>query len=211
VFESIISSYASQAGAIEYHCNWPGTDPYSNYAALLRVSYYGISGIPAGGVDGTMNAYSGWLSAFTSRLSVSAPISITLEGTYSPILHKAYITAHVHCDTAMTGSSHNIYVAITEDNLDAAGRHYNRVERAMNLNGWGESFSISPGQDVNYNCEITYGTSWKTDDLKILCFVQAGQSSTKEIQNSKWANWSILTPAVGVTPSSLGNIKAAFH
>lgn len=211
MFENIISSYASQAGAIEYHVNWPGPDPYYNYAASARVAFYTVTGVPAGGVDGTMSAYSGWLSTFQSRLSVSAPITITLEGTYSPILHNAYITAHVHCESAMSGASHNIYVAITEDDLYANGRHYNRVERAMNLNGWGESFSISPGEDKDYSCTIPYGTSWKTGDLKILCWVQAGQSSTKQVQNTEWEPWSILTPALGVTPSSLGNIKAAFH
>ncbi len=158
-----------------------------------------------------MSAYSSWLSAFQSRLSVAAPITITLSGTYSPILHNAYITAAVHCESAMSGANHNIYVAITEDDLYAAGRHYNRVERAVNLNGWGEAFSINPGQDVNYNCTIAYNPSWKTADMKILCFVQTGQSSTKEVQNSKWAAWSILTPALGVTPASLGDIKAAFH
>jgi hypothetical protein len=211
VFENVISSYASQAGAIGYHVNWPGTDPYFNYPASARVAYYGITGVPSGGVDGANSSYSGWLASFQARLLVPAPITITLSGTYSPILHNAYITAHVECESAMTGANHNIYVAITEDDLYAGGRHYNRVERGMNLNGWGEAFSISVGEEKDYNCTIAYNPSWKTDDLKILCFVQAGQTSNKEVQNTKWESWSILTPALGVTPASLGDIKAAFH
>jgi len=111
----------------------------------------------------------------------------------------------------MSGTGHNIYVAITEDDLYASGRHYNRVERAMNVNGWGEAFSVNPGQDVDYNCTINYNPSWKTGDMKILCWVQAGQTSTKEVQNSKWVPWSTLTGAPGVTPASLGDIKAVFH
>jgi hypothetical protein len=209
VFESIISSYGSQAGAIGYHVNWPGTDPYYNIGASVRVAYYSITGVPAGGIDGTMSSYSGWLSSFIARLSVSAPITITLSGNYSPILHNAYITAHVSCESAMSGTNPNIYVAITEDNLSASGRAYNRVERIMNLNGWGESFSISPGEDKDYTCTLAYNSSWKTSDMKIICWVQAG--SNKQVQNTKWEPWSILTPASGVAPSSLGNIKAAFH
>lgn len=192
--------------------NWPNPgNPFCNPAGLARRAYYNISVLPAGAVDGMLTVYTSWLSAFQTRLLISAPITITLSGNYSPILHNAYITAHVHCESAMSGTAHKIYVAITEDDLYSQGRHYNRVERAVNLNGLGESFSINPGQDVNYNCTIPYNPSWKTADMKILCWVQAGQTSTKAVQNSKWEPWSILTPAIGVTPASLGDIKAAFH
>jgi len=212
VFENVIATYPTQAGGICYHVDWPDTsDPLHNIAAAVRTTYYSITGVPAGGVDGSMSSYSGWLSAFVARLGVSAPITITLSGQYSPILHNAYITAHVHCESTMTGTGHYIYVAITEDNLTSMGRTYNRVERGMNLNGWGEAFSISPGEDKDYNCTINYSTTWNTSNLKILCWVQAGQTSTKEVQNTKWESWSILSPATGVTPSTLGNIKANFH
>jgi hypothetical protein len=208
VFENIITSYESQAGAIEYHMNWPNpSDPYLNYAGTARKGYYNISGIPAGGIDGSMTSYSGWLSEFQARLLVSAPITITLSGTYSPILLNAYITAHVHNESTSSVSG-NIYVALTEDDLYSLGRHYNRVERAMNVNGWGEAITIGAGGDEDYTCTLPYNSSWKTGDMRILCWVQ---NSSHTVFNSKWEPWSILTGTPGVTPTTLGNIKAVFH
>ncbi len=192
--------------------NWPNPgNPFCNAAGLARRVYYNISVLPTGAVDGILTAYTSWFSAFQSRLAIPAPITITLSGSYSPIFHNAYITAHIHCESAMSGNDHHIYIAITQDDLYSQGRHYNRVERAMNANGQGVSFSISPGEDKDYTCTLAYQAAWITSNLKILCWVQAGQSSTKQVQNSKWEPWSILTPAIGVTPASLGDIRAAFR
>jgi hypothetical protein len=212
VFENIISTYTQQAGAIAYHMNWPNPlNPFCNDAGLARRAFYNINTLPAGAVDGMLTIYTSWLSTFQTRLLISAPITITLSGTYSPILHNAYITAHVHCESVMSGTGHHIYVAITQDDLYSQGRHYNRVERAINANGLGEVFSINPGEDKDYSCTLAYSPSWSPSNLKLLCWVQAGQSSTKQAQNTKWEPWSILTPAIGVTPASLGGIKAAFQ
>jgi hypothetical protein len=192
--------------------NWPNpANPFCNTAGLTRRAYYSINTLPAGAVDGMMTVYTGWFNTFQARLLISAPLTITLSGTYSPILHNAYITAHVHCESAMSGTGHRIYVAITQDDLYSQGRHYNRVERSMNANGSGDAFSISPGEDKDYTCTLAYSPSWSPSNLKLLCWVQAGQASTRQVQNSKWAAWSILTPAVGVTPASLGDVKAVFH
>jgi hypothetical protein len=110
----------------------------------------------------------------------------------------------------MSGAGHMIYVALVEDDLNAGGRHYNRVQRMVNENGWGTSFTITPGEDKEVWVPFTIPSTYKQADLKIIAWVQSNSGTGRAVQNSIQEPFSILEAGAGVTPASLGNIKASY-
>jgi hypothetical protein len=211
-FEACIAAWPTQMLGIGYHCNWPsGGDVFYNFASGCRVAYYGVSGIPAGFVDGVETSYSNYYSTVAARMAVSAPISISLSGTYNITMRQAHVIATVTADSAMTGSGHMIYITVLEDNLSALGRSFNRVERAVNANGWGESFSIASGETKTYTYNFNINTGWKQEDLKLGCWVQSNSATGKQLQNSKQDLFSVLEVVEDVQPTSLGSIKANYR
>ena len=190
--------------------NWPsGGDVYYNSSSNARRSYYGVSSIPMAFLEGSGQACTNWASMIPGLLNSPAPISIALTGSYDPNTHKVCLKATVHCESAMTGADHKIYFCLTEDDLWANGRHFNRVCRLINAGGNGVVFTISPGQTKLITCELTLDPAWVTDKMSAACWVQA--ISTKQVQNSKQMDFSDIPIGVGVEPASLGNIKATYR
>ena len=190
--------------------NWPsGGDIYYNSSSNARRNFYGINSIPSARLDGQNVPCTGWAGQIPSLLTSQSPISITITGSYNPANRAVCLHGTVYCETAMTGSSFKIYFCITEDDLYANGRHYNRVCRQVNASGNGWNFSISPGQTQMINYGLTLDAAWKVDDLKVACWVQ--EFSSKAVQNSDQIDFADLSVGAGVEPTSLGNIKAIYQ
>jgi hypothetical protein len=190
--------------------NWPGGgDIYYNTSSNARRGYYNISSIPMAELDGAGQACTNWSAVIPSLLNSPAPISIALTGSYDAGAHKVCLKATVHCESAMTGADHKIYFCLTEDDLYANGRHYNRVCRLVSASGNGMVFEISPGQTRLVTYEFTLDPSWVTSKMSASCWVQT--FATKEVQNSKQMAFSEIPAGVSVEPASLGNIKATYR
>lgn len=206
----MIAQYGYQITAIGYHMNWPsGGDIYYNTSSNARKAYYGVSSIPMGFLEGMGQACTNWSSMIPTRLNTPAPISISLTGSYDPGAHQVCLKATIYCEFAMTGTTHKIYFCLSEDDLWANGRHYNRVCRLINAAGNGVVFEISPGETKLVTVELTLDPAWVTDKMNVSCWVQT--FGTKEVQNSKQMDFSEIPIGVGVIPASLGNIKATYQ
>jgi len=207
----MITQYGYQITAIGYHMNWPDAgDPYYNTSSNARRSFYNINSIPAARLDGMNQSCSSWSGLIPGLVSSPAPISIDLtNSSYDPGTHKVCLKAIVHCETSMGSGDFKIYFCLSQDDLWANSRHYNRVCRLINAGGNGIVFTISPGETKLVSCSLTLNASWVTDKMAASCWVQ--NFSTKAVQNSIQMDFSDITIGVGVTPASLGNIKAAFH
>jgi hypothetical protein len=207
----MITQYGYQITTIGYHMNWPDSgDPYYNGSSNNRRNYYGISSIPAARLDGMSQSCSNWSGVIPGLLNSPAPISIDLtESSYDPGSHKVCLKAIVHCETSMGSGDFKIYPGLSEDDLWAGGRHYNRVCRLIYASGNGIIFTISPGETKLISCSLTLNASWVTDKMSAFCWVQ--NFSTKAVENSIQMDFSDIPIGVGVTPASLGNIKATYR
>ena len=150
----------------------PGSPRYIP-ADKARKNFYGQLTVPTGYVDGTYSDYQQWSDEIQQEILETAPISIIIVGSIYPGT-TTHILAFVHGESAMTGSSHHIYIAVTEDNLAYFSylKGINRVVRYINGDGNGESFTIAPGEDKTYSVEVTIPPQWVWQNLWAECWVQ---------------------------------------
>lgn len=167
-YNAFLANNTSKAIGIKYQTNWPGTDPMNAQTQTWvgpRVSYYSVSGVPWGALDGTAFAgpnYSGALAnldqaELDARYAISSPFAINVSHSFNT-----------------TGDSIFIEVIVTTPNafLDATAQfklHVAMIEKEI-------CFTTAPGSngEKNFHSVVrkmypdangtTVQNSWNTAD-----------------------------------------------
>jgi hypothetical protein len=180
---------------IKYQMNWPAPgDPSYNAHGNSRKSYYSISGIPDGRVNGakkTFNTQSALDASKTTPATVDISAFIAVSG--NTINAKATITPYV------TSAAVTVHQAILQDyytyNGSAGQTKYYYAMRKMNPDGGGaKNTSITDGTpfSVKFDHTATQASKpaqgsfdfWTISTLKYQYVVFVQDDKTKEVLNS---------------------------
>ncbi len=178
------------------------TDSFFLQEAYNRILYYpppfyGMYAEPwlwyDGNQHGDMN-YSLWESKIVNRMNQPAPVTIHLDGEYSPSNNSGTIYATFINDSSATING-RIIIVITEDSLfyiapNGAIWHSN-VPRDYIPTHNGTTVSIPPGDSVTITMPFTTHPNWNKTHCKIKTWIQNDvmqPDSTKEIWQGAMVN-----------------------
>ncbi|MFL5765097.1 MAG: T9SS type A sorting domain-containing protein [Bacteroidia bacterium] len=114
-FNALLSANTAKVVSIKYQTSWPGVDPMNAQNPTdvsTRVSYYGVSGVPDGPMDGvepTGASYTGapanWSQpSIDAEYGVSSPFTIALSHTMSADWDSVFVTCVITASQAYTAS-----------------------------------------------------------------------------------------------------------
>jgi hypothetical protein len=173
-------------------------------------SYYGQTYVPNHFTDGVLNRigsgnYNNYVADYNTRHAVSAPLTVTIqENTLGS--NTAYVKIQVKLEENLA-SGHNIYAGLWEDKVVVGGTYGSTPVRVMERDLASTGLTVtSKGQEQIYEHTFNLQSSWKRGDLGVTVWVQ-GPNTEREVHNAATAKFSSL----GVSPSSLGRVKALFN
>ena len=182
--------------ALKYQTSWPGVDPMNAHnpnEVASRVSYYGVSGVPNGVIDG--NYYNGHpnginISAINTRAMAPSPFEIAVTHTLSPNLDSIHVTATI---TASQNIAQPLVarIAVIEKHIS--------FDNPPGSNGETDFYSVMKKMlpsvngtalpaSMNTNDVITINESWKLanvydlNQLAVVAFVQ--NTTSKEVHQA---------------------------
>ncbi|MCC7302631.1 MAG: T9SS type A sorting domain-containing protein [Bacteroidia bacterium] len=131
-FNTLLDANPTKVVAIKYQTSWPGVDPMNAQTQTWvgpRVTYYNVSGVPHGMMDGTAivndcNAYTGAPACLSqtdinNEYAVSAPFSLTAVHTMSSDFDSAYITITITAAQAFTSNGNlKLHLAMVEREIN---------------------------------------------------------------------------------------------
>lgn len=205
-FNTLLQANTTKCVSLKYQTSWPGYDPMNLQNPTdvqTRVTYYGITGVPNGSLDGvnipnTCSAYVGAPACLDqpkidAAYGILSPIVMTITHTISPDLDSIYIHISITNATAsaLTAANWKLQVAITEEQINFSTEpgtngetEFYNVMRKMLPNADGTSMtSINSGASVNFDFNVTLPTYiYNYGQIGVVAFVQ--DNSTKFIQQA---------------------------
>ncbi len=167
---------------VRYHMNWPdpGNDPFyhaNSAEADARRGYYSVGSVPDMWIDCIdTNSYGEWEGLVNSRLAVSSPLEIGIEGVYDWPLGEGSTTVSVTAVEDFSYEDLRLFFLLIENNIVYTGTNgdpiHHQVMRDMVPNATGHPFEISNGETVTFDIDFTLGETWDADNCEILVFVQ---------------------------------------
>lgn len=232
-FNTLMAANSSKATSIKYQTNWPGVDPMNVQTQTWvgpRVTYYSVSGVPFGTVDGVAinndcNYYAG-APACLSQSEVDAayntpsPFTINLTHTMSSDLDSVFITMVITASQSFTSNGTlKAQLALVERTISftsAPGSNgeldFYNVMRKMLPNASGTTLPSTWNNGDAQTVTISTGVpayTYKLGELAVVGFVQsdgdkvvqqAAYSAPVAVPNN--AATSALTGVPGITCSS---------
>ena len=186
-------NYPGRVAAVDVH--YPATDSYFLQEGYDRIHYYpppfyGMYAEPWLWYDGNQHGgmdYSQWESMIVNRMNQPAPVTIHLDGEYSPGSNSGTIYATFINDSTATING-RIIIVITEDSLFYPAPNgvmwHSNVPRDYIPTHNGTTISIPPGDSVTITMPFTTHPNWNKSHCKIKTWIQNDvmqPDSTKEI------------------------------
>lgn len=208
-YNALINANPTKVVSIKYQTNWPGTDPMNAQTqsdVAPRVSYYNVTGVPWGALDGTAHTGSSYTGALANlnqakidnRYAVPSPFSMTVTHTpssdYDSVSISVTITASQNFST--TGSNTlTLHTAIIEKEIKfdiPPGSNgetvFHGVMRKMLPNGNGTSLPTSwtngQSQTITFDVPIP-SYIYDLNQLAVAAFVQ--ENGSKEIHQAGYS------------------------
>lgn len=127
-YNTLLGNNTTKVIGIKYQTNWPGTDPMNAQTQSqvgTRVSYYNVTGVPWGALDGTAYAganYSGALAnldqtEIDTRYGTTSPFSLNITHSLSSDLDSVFISVSVTTPNAFSGSNLKLHVNMVEETI----------------------------------------------------------------------------------------------
>ncbi len=220
-FNAKLDARADIVTPIKYQTNWPGTDPMNTQTqaeVAPRVTYYGVTGVPHGVVNGTSipndcNGYIGApaclsLAEIDAAYAETTPVDMSVSYTFSPNADSLNINVSVTSDVALTGTL-RLHVAVVEDAIYFASapgsngeREFFQVMRKMVPNANGTTIaSFTAGETKTYAFKIRIPTYiYNKNQLGVSAWLQ--DNVDKKVHQS--------ARAVPPTPKVLVNSASSF-
>ncbi len=115
-YSAFLENNTSKVIGIKYQTNWPGTDPMNAQTQTWvgpRVTYYSVSGVPWGALDGTAFAgpnYSGALAnldqaELDARYAVSSPFILNVSHFFNPTIDSIFIQVLITTPNTFSNTS----------------------------------------------------------------------------------------------------------
>lgn len=182
--------------SIKYQTSWPGVDPMNaqNQADVAnRVTYYGVTGVPDGQLDGGLG-FSGQPSSMTladinNRYAVPASFDMTATHSFSPNYDMINITVTITA-TAAVSDTYVGHVALIERNIyftTAPGSngetHFEGVMKKMlpDANGTAlpSTWTVGQTQTLTFSIPVPSYT-YNLNELAVVAFVQNSQKGVEQ-------------------------------
>ncbi len=193
---------------IKYHVSWPSPNNdafhlWNVSESSARVSYYGVSGVPDGFVDGrtniTRNANT-FRNQIRSRAVIAAPCEIELEATIAGPTSVQFSGTISATDSALVNT--RLYVALITDRVTYTSppgsngeTEFRDIFRDMWPNTSGETINVALGGTYNFSGTLNKDASWPNDGMSIVCWIQ--DYSSKWVHQAGWApvlnEWAVAT------------------
>lgn len=162
-YNAFLANNTNKVIGIKYQTNWPGTDPMNSQTQTWvgpRVSYYSVSGVPWGALDGTAFAgpnYSGALAnldqaELDARYAISSPFTINVSHNFNTAGDSIFIEVIVTTPNAFNDATaqFKLHVAMIEKEIcftSAPGsngeKNFHNVVRKMYPDAFGTTVQNS--------------------------------------------------------------------
>ncbi|NQV15383.1 Omp28-related outer membrane protein [bacterium] len=161
--------------------SWPGTDPYYNYntsEANGRRTFYGVSWVPWGEIDGINNpagANPNWGNAILARTAIEPEVDIAYTGHYDEGAREGFISVEVTPLGATEGNK-TLQVVLIENELYYMGsngypNHHN-VMRDMIPTHSGTPVMLTAGETSFVDLDFEVPAAILVENAKLVIFVQ---------------------------------------
>ncbi|MDX1911636.1 MAG: Omp28-related outer membrane protein [Saprospiraceae bacterium] len=109
-FNAVVAANMQYLTPIKYQTNWPGFDPMNvqtQAEVQPRVNYYGVTGVPNGRQNGTLEVFP--MTSYTATMIQNAyntltPVTISISHALSAQADSVYVNVSVTSDAALTGN-----------------------------------------------------------------------------------------------------------
>jgi hypothetical protein len=201
-YSAFLDNNTSKVIGIKYQTNWPGTDPMNAQTQTWvgpRVTYYSVSGVPWGALDGTAFAgpnYSGALAnldqaELDARYAVSTPFALSVSHYFNANNDSIFIQVTISTPSAYSnnGAQFRLHVAMIEKEIcftTAPGsngeKNFHNVVRRMypDANGSAVQNTWTTGESITFNFAEPIPTYiYDESQIAVVAFLQ--NNTTKEV------------------------------
>ena len=204
-FNALLSNNVSKVTSIKYQVSWPGVDPMNAQNptdVATRVSYYSVTGVPDGNMDGTeipndCGAYVGApaclsQSKIDAEYAITSPFSIALSHSLSTDYDSVFINCVITASSAFTSSGAlKAHIVLVEKDIiftTAPGtngeKDFSNVMRKMYPSASGTTLSSSWTASQSFTITVSAAIPSYVYDLSqiaVVAFVQDdGNKSVKQ-------------------------------
>ncbi len=173
---------------VSYHVSWPGTDPFYNFNSSesnSMVSYYGVSGVPAGFIDGSDAGWPPqptWGNAILARTAVPADGILEMTGAFDDMTLEGEVDISFLPDAGVFGN-HILRLILVEDNLYYMGANgypnHDNVMRDCIPTTSGTPVTLSAGVWMDEHLTFSVPDIVSLENARLVTFIQ--NSTTKEV------------------------------
>lgn len=192
---------------IKYQTSWPGAgDPYTTPEVSNRVSYYGITGVPAFFVDANSDSGTGYTQAkFNTYAAVPAFFEIEATHTFSgfdievDITITPYMNWEGKCRVAVVEKQ-------TTGNVGSNGEtEFNHVMMKMLPNPTGTTVDLTSGTPYNFQVSGNLASTFIEEifDLEVVVFLQ--DDSNKDVMQSNYSELNVTDTDLILTNTEVTN------
>lgn len=223
-YNTLLNANTTKVVGIKYQASFPGYDPMNQQnpsEVSARQSYYGVSGVPHGVLDGTAhtgNSYTGALANLTqsklnTRYAVPSPFDLQVTHQISPDLSTVNITVNIRASQNLDVGSNTLklHVLLLEREItfpSAPGTNgetsFKGVMRKMypNANGTNLQSAWSQGDSLTLTfTEALPSYIYKMTEVAVVAFIQ--NHNTKEVLQGDLSE-PVSLPDYGVVASISG-------
>lgn len=224
-YNTLLSGNTAKVIAIKYQTNWPGTDPMNAQTQTQvgpRVTYYSVSGVPWGALDGTAYAgasYSGALAnldqtEIDARYATSSAFSMNTTHSFSSDYDSIFVTVDVTTPASFTGTTMRLHVNLVEKDITFAAAPGSNGETEFH-SVFRDSYTTTSGQTIpnawaaGENHVYTFAKAipnyiYDITELAIVAFIQ--DNNDKQVHQASKSN-PIGIANYGIT-QNIGNLSA---
>ncbi len=203
-FNPLMAANTTKAVTIKYQTSWPGVDPMNaqNMTDVqTRVTYYNVTGVPDGKLDGT-DFYPGTITQATidAEYAVPSPFTINISHTFNATVDSVFITCVITASqsfTAASASSLKAQVAMIEKDITFATEpgtngetDFPHVMRKMypDANGTSLPMTWTNGQTQTLTfAEAIPAYIYGKSQIAIVAFVQDGAAATGNVKQAGYS------------------------
>ena len=166
---------------ISYHVSWPGADPYYNYNSSesnSMVSYYGVSGVPAGFIDGADAGWPPqptWGNAVLARMAVPADGILEMTGAFDDLSMEGEVDIAFLPNGGIFGN-HKVGLVLVEDGLYYMGSNgypdHENVMRDVIPSPAGTPVTLSAGTWSNVTLDFAVPDVVEVTNARLVTFIQ---------------------------------------
>ena len=212
-YNALISANTSKVVGLKYQTNWPGVDPMNAQTQSdvgPRVTYYGVTGVPYGVMDGSPYAndcayylgapYCADQTDIDTRQAITSPFSITINPALTPGMDSVTATVTLSTPAAFSGTTMKLQVVLVEKLVtfgSAPGTNgetvfHNVLRKDMNnanMGGYTIQNSWAMAESHAYTFTIPIPSFiYKHSEMAVVAFVQDNGSPTKEVHQAEVAD-----------------------